>query len=294
MKILIFGSNGQVGSETSRVLSFTDEVLTVKRSDVDLTDPIELKSYLRHICPDVIVNCAAYNEVDKAETDSLSAFAVNSDAVAVMGEEMKRSRGVLIHYSTDFVFDGKSNRPYNESDDTNPLSRYGASKLSGEEALRQMDAPAIVLRTAWVWSLQRKCFVTTILRLIRTNDVVSVVDDQIGNPTSASDLSLATAHIINSARRELHDFFMTSRGVYHAANEGHCSRYEFAKTIVDLDPRKSEHKVTHLNPTSSDDFPSPAARPKHAPLDCSKLRDKFGIRLPPWRTSLEHSFKNRT
>ena len=286
MKILVIGCRGQVGSELMATLACVGSVVGIGRSEVDVADHDKLRRVIREASPDLIVNASAYNEVDRAEVDEKTAFTINCESVALMGEEMKKTKGGLIHYSTDFVFDGKIDRPYKESDSTNPLSRYGASKLAGEQALSAMKAPAIVLRTAWVWSVKKKSFVSTMLRLAREKSALDVVSDQIGSPTNARDLAQATGHIIYNLRHSIHKSFRKTRGVYHAVGDGFCSRYEFAQEILKSDPYQFEHKVKSLNPVSTEKFKLPALRPTFAPLDCGLLESTFGIKLPHWRDSL--------
>lgn len=291
MKILVLGSRGQVGSEAVVALSCFGDVIGADLADVDVGDPDALRAFVRQVAPDLIVNAAAYNEVDRAEQDEAGALRVNAHAVALLGEEMKRARGALVHYSTDFVFDGRATRPYREDDEAAPLGKYGASKLAGERALVELEAPAIVLRTAWVWSLRRKSFVSAMLKLAREREVLRVVDDQIGCPTSARDLAEITALLAYGARADLHAAFSEARGVYHAAGAGHCSRFELAKAAIELDPKRSEHALKTLEPVPTSAYPLPAQRPAFAPLDCGKLRERFGIQLPDWRASLARALE---
>lgn len=291
MKILVLGSRGQVGSEVLAPLSCFGEVIAADLADVDLGDLDALRAFVRAAAPSLIVNAAAYNEVDRAEQDEAGAFGVNARAVALLGEEMKRSRGALLHYSTDFVFDGTTTRPYVETDAPNPLGRYGASKLAGERALAELDAPAIVLRTAWVWSLRRKSFVSAMLKLAREREVLKIVEDQVGCPTSARDLAEITALIAYGARHDLHAAFSEARGVYHAAGAGACSRFELARAAIELDPKRSEHVLKSLEPVPTAAYPLPAKRPAHAPLDCGKLRARFGLAMPDWRASLARALE---
>lgn len=291
MKVLVLGSRGQVGSEAVVALSCFADVVGADLGEVDVGDADALRAFVRAVAPDLIVNAAAYNEVDRAEQDEAGAFRVNAQAPALLGEEMKRTGGALVHYSTDFVFDGRATRPYREDDATAPLGEYGASKLAGERALAELDAPAIVLRTAWVWSLRRKSFVSAMLKLAREREVLRVVADQIGCPTSARDLAEATALLGYGARKDLHGAFMDARGVYHAAGAGHCSRFELAKAAIELDPKKGEHVVKSLEPVPTSAYPLPAQRPAFAPLDCGKLREHFGLAFPDWRASLARALE---
>ncbi len=290
MKTLVLGCKGQVGSEVMAPLACFGEVVGADLADVDVGDLDALRAFVRRVAPDLVVNAAAYNEVDRAEQDEQGALRVNAHAVALLGEEMKRARGALLHYSTDFVFDGTTGRPYREDDAPNPLGKYGESKLAGERALAELDAPAIVLRTAWVWSLRRKSFVSAMLKLAREREVLKVVDDQVGCPTSARDLAEITALIAYGARADVHRAFSDARGVYHAAGAGACSRFELARAAIELDPAKHEHKVRSIEPVPTSAYPLPARRPASAPLDCGKLGARFGLALPDWRDSLARAF----
>jgi dTDP-4-dehydrorhamnose reductase len=236
--------------------------------------------------PDVIVNASAYTDVDGAEKEPDLAYGVNARLVAALGEEATRRRAALVHFSTDFVFDGEKRTPYLETDNPAPLGEYGRSKLAGERALLEMDAAAVVFRTAWVYSLRRKSFVTTMLRLAREREELSVVTDQIGSPTFCRDLAQAVALILYGARSNVVEALGDARGVYHLAGDGSVSRYDFTRAILDLDPRPSEHRVKELRPIVAAAFPLPARRPRATPLDTGKAFAKWGVRLPPWRDAL--------
>ena len=304
MRVLLLGGDGQVGSELRTTLLPLGAVVAVgapatmtvtTRASLDLGDLDALRSTIRAARPELVVCAAAWTDVDGAEADPDGAMRINRDAVAALGDESRRGRFAVLHFSTDFVFDGASGRAYVEDDPPNPLSVYGRSKLAGEQALLETDAPAIVLRTAWVWSLRRKSFVTSILRLARERPSLRVVDDQIGNPTWARDLAVASAAVVARARADaggdVHAGFTAARGVYHAAGAGAVSRFDFARAILDADPGKAEHVVTELLPVSSAAFPLPARRPTHAPLDPTRLRERFSVSLPPWRDALERAFR---
>lgn len=286
MKILLLGPDGQLGYELRPLLGALGEVRTLARADLDLGDLSALRSALARERPRIVVNATAYNEVDKAESDVNGALALNRDAVLAMGEYAKREGAALIHYSTDFVFDGTKGSPYVESDRTNPLSSYGKSKLAGEQALSSIHAPAIVLRTAWVYSLRRKSFVSMIHRLAREKTELRIVRDQIGSPTFCRDLARASAVLVARLGNDPGAKAAEHRGVYHAAGEGACSRYELAQAVLELDPNRREHVVERIDPATTDAFPSPARRPANAPLDCEKLAKTFGVRLLPWRVAL--------
>jgi dTDP-4-dehydrorhamnose reductase len=252
-------------------------VIGMDVGEVDIADAGSLRSAVREVEPGAIVNAAAYNDVDGAEKDEERAHAVNAGAVRVLGEEAARLRALLVHYSSDFVFDGRASRPYVETDAPAPLSAYGRSKLAGERALLEMDAPAIVFRTAWVYGLRGKSFVRTILRAARERPSLRVVSDQIGCPTSARDLAVATALLLHEGRRDPHAL-AAHRGIYHLAGGGQCSRHELACAALELDPRRGEQLAREVVAVGSGEYP--------LPLDCSLARERLGLELPPWRESL--------
>jgi dTDP-4-dehydrorhamnose reductase len=262
------------------------EVKSLDRGALDFGDGPALRAAVRAERPDVVVNAAAYTDVDAAEKDEAGAMRVNADAVAVLGEECARIRAGLVHYSTDFVFDGHASRPYVEGDAPAPLSAYGRTKLAGERLLVDMAAPAVVLRTAWVYSLGRRSFVSSILRLARERDTLRVVGDQVGSPTFAGDLAGATALLLFGMRADAYAGIERSRGIYHLAGGGAVSRSDFATAILELDPRKGEHRARRIDPIATADYPLPAARPAFAPLDCRRARDVFGVALPDWKDAL--------
>jgi dTDP-4-dehydrorhamnose reductase len=291
LKIVVLGNEGQVGSALTGTLGAFAEVKGVDRADFDIGDAAALRDFVRSERPQAVVNAAAYTDVDAAEADEPGATRINAGAVAVLGEECHKARIALLHYSTDFVFDGASSRPYTETDAVGPLGAYGRSKLAGEKALAEMDAPAIVLRTAWVYSVGRRSFVSSILRLAREREALRIVDDQVGSPTFAWDLACATALILFGMRGDVLAGVTEARGVYHLAGEGAVSRFALAKAVVDLDPRKSEHRIQRIDPIATSDYPLPAARPAFAPLDCRKARQRFGVALPAWRDALVRALR---
>jgi dTDP-4-dehydrorhamnose reductase len=287
MNFLLLGADGQVGFVLGPMLETLGRVVGTTRASLDLADPSALRSALDTHRPDVVINAAAWTDVDGAERDPDGADRINHQAVALLGEEARSRRFALVHYSTDFVFDGEATRAYREEDATNPLSAYGRSKLAGEHAL--VDAPAIVLRTAWVYSLRRKSFVSSILRAAHEREVLRVVDDQHGSPTFADDLARATLEVLRRLGDDPFAALDEVRGVYHAAGAGTVSRYDFARAIVELDPQRATQTVRSIEPVPSTAYPLPAARPKYAPLDCGKLAARFAVTLPPWRDALERA-----
>jgi dTDP-4-dehydrorhamnose reductase len=286
MHVLLLGSGGQVGAALVGNLEPFATVTALPRAELDVGDLDAVRQAIRDARPDVVVNASAYTDVDGAEKDEARATRVNGEAVGVMGEECRRLRAGLVHYSTDFVFDGKGTRPYREDDPTAPLSAYGRSKLAGERALAQLDAPALTLRTAWVYTTWRKSFVSAMLRFARERETLRIVADQVGNPTYAGDLAVATALLLYGIRANPFEAIDAARGVYHVAGGGIATRHELAQAIIELDPRKQEHKVRAVEPIATRDYPLPAERPAYAPLDCAKFQARFGLALPGWRDGL--------
>ena len=292
MKILLFAKNGQLGWELQRTLAPLGDVIALDFPEVDFTQPQLLKDVVRQAKPDLIVNPAAYTAVDKAEKDQDTARLVNCDAVEVLAAAAKALQIPLIHYSTDFVFDGTKDSLYVETDIPNPLNVYGSTKLAGEQAALQSGAVTLVLRTSWVYSMRQGGFVTKVLTWAREQKTLCIVQDQVSGPTSARMLAEATALLLAKAGSDPVNFLGERQGLYHLAGEGSCSRFEWAKTILDLDPRKDDQRVTQIEPANSAEFPSPARRPGNSGLNCDKFADIFGIRLPPWQTALKLMMEN--
>ncbi len=291
MNILLFGADGQLGFELKRTLSFFSEVIPLTRNVVDLSHLDAVCKSILETNPHCIVNAASYNDVDGAESQQDLAMKINAEATGVMGEIAKQKKIPLLHFSTDFVFDGlKLNGKYSETDAPNPLNTYAKSKLAGEKVLTELDAPALIFRTAWVYSLRRKSFVSTILRLAREREELEVVSDQYGNPTFCQDLAFAISYILYSNRSQFFSMGEEHRGIYHLSGSGSVSRFNFAKAILEMDPKRSEHQVKSLVPISSKKFPSPAIRPQRTDLDCQKVKSVFGIELPNWKEGLLAAF----
>ncbi len=298
MRILLLGRNGQLGWELHRALSTLGDIHTLGYPEIDLVEPESLPARITRLNPDIIVNAAAYTAVDRAETDRERCMAINAHAPAVLAEVAKGLKAALIHYSTDYVFDGRTDRPNRETDPPNPLNWYGKSKLAGEKAIEQAGGAYLIFRTSWLYGLRRESFVTKTRRWARQNTTLRIVSDQIGNPTWARVLAEISAQIITLARGSggrdsrsgpigwLHEH----RGLYHLAGDGCASRLAWAKKILELDPRPEELVFQALEPAKTSDFPSPAPRPLYSALDCSRFAETFGspygLRLPPWQDSL--------
>jgi dTDP-4-dehydrorhamnose reductase len=283
MKILLFGKTGQLGWEAQRTLAPLGEVVVLGSKDVDLTSPDGLADHIRQIKPQVIVNTAAYTAVDKAESEPDAAMTVNAKAPGVMAEEARALKAVLIHFSTDYVFDGMKGSPYKEEDATNPLNVYGRSKLAGEQAIAQVGGGHVILRTSWVYSLRGDGFVNKVLAWSRKQETLQIVSDQVGSPTWARMLAETTALLLRRGSGYLHE----RAGLYHLAGAGHTSRFEWAQSILEADPNKQEQVTKEIVSAVTADFPTPAQRPLFSALDCSKFEKTFDLHLPGWKTTLK-------
>jgi dTDP-4-dehydrorhamnose reductase len=287
LKIALFGGKyGQLGWELRRTLAPLGEVIAVDRDDLDLRDASALESFLREQAPRLIVNASAYTAVDRAEQEQDLAFAINERAPRVMAEVARSLGAGLIHYSTDYVFDGALGRPYIETDATNPLNVYGRSKLAGEQAIQNSGANHLIFRTAWVFSQRGESFIAKLLEWARQKPDLRVVDDQISNPTWARMLAEATALLLAGGGEDIPAYVEEKCGIYHLAGWGYTSRFEWAKQILANDPRRTEQRVQAIQPAHTDEFPTPAARPLFSALDCSRFERNFGLRLPPWEEAL--------
>lgn len=293
MKLLLIGNTGQVGWELQRTLASLGDVTAIDYPTINLTDMDNTRDWVRRTRPDVIINAAAYTAVDKAESDLATAHAINATAPGVLAEEAKALGAALIHYSTDFVFDGTKTTPYVETDPTNPLGAYGQTKLDGELALEQVGGASITLRTAWVYSTRRPSFVTKTLEWARKFPELKIVTDQVGCPTWCRLLAEATALVIAMGGRDLTSWLTERRGIYHLAGDGGCSRYEWAQAILKYDPQPELQTAKTLIPALTADFPTPAARPAYSTLNCDKFANTFGLRFPPWEEALRLAMEEK-
>lgn len=284
MNIIVTGANGQLGHEMQRVAKssnhnyiFTDVADGYEK--LDITNIEDIRNMVKKNDVDIIVNCAAYTNVDKAESDYDTANLINNTAAGNLATAMKEAGGTLIHISTDYVFQGDRNTPCQEDWATNPLGVYGKTKLAGEAAIATTGCNNIIIRTAWLYSQWGKNFVKTIQSLTASHDTLKVVFDQVGTPTFAGDLADNIAHIINTGQTN-------KTGIYHFSNEGVCSWYDFAKLICKLSGNTCD-----INPCYSEEFPSPVKRPHFSVLDKRKIKETFGIKVPYWTDSLEVCIK---
>lgn len=282
-KVLLIGENGQVTTYLQGVLSEGYHLQVAGRELLDLNNVDRIDDILSNLSPDIIINPAAYTAVDLAETEREAAFIINRDAVATIAAYCARTSTPLIHFSTDYVFSGGASQPYIETDLTVPTGVYGQSKLEGERAILASAAPAIILRTAWVYSTHGKNFYKTMLMLSESRDELSVVGDQVGAPTYAGSIADATKQLVDFIVEQgmLHS---EQVGVYHFTCQGQTSWAEFAKSIF------VENEITHVkvNSISTEEYPTPAKRPTYSVLNGGKLEKVFGVTLPHWGTALAH------
>jgi dTDP-4-dehydrorhamnose reductase len=303
--ILLTGKTGQLGSELLRSLPRVGEVIAPDRSELDLRDPETICRVMRDVKPQLMINAAAYTAVDAAETDEAGALAVNAEGPLVLALEAKRLGALLIHFSTDYVFDGSNNTPYVESDSPNPLNAYGRTKLAGEEAIRHSGVAHLIFRTSWVYATHGRNFLLTILRLATQREELKIVDDQTGAPTSARDLAKATTAVLNgmisSANGQLTIPKVT--GTYHMTAAGHTTWYEFAKAILEEAARCQQNHswltaatngrsmiAGRVLPISTQAFGLPAHRPAYSVLSNARLLQIFGVTLQDWRIQLQKCF----
>jgi dTDP-4-dehydrorhamnose reductase len=297
MRILVIGVTGQVGRELCRTLAPLGVVVGANRAAIDLRDVEGLRRVVREQRPALIVNAAAYTAVDRAEAEPEQAMAVNGVAPAMLAEEAKRVDAALIHFSTDYVFDGRKAGPYTEDDAPAPLNVYGRSKRAGEEAIRASGARHLILRTNWVYGARGRNFLLTICRLAREREELRVVDDQTGAPTWSRMIAEATASIVARSQpraRAANELFADTSGVYHLSAAGTTTWCGFAREILRAAPALGLPTAPRLLAISTSDYPTPAARPANSLLDGGKLRGAFGIALPPWDESLRLCIEDMT
>lgn len=281
MRILVLGRHGQVGAALTQSLQGLGELIALDRTQLDLSNPDAIRIALRELQPQMIINAAAYTAVDAAESDEATAFQINAEAPRVIAEESERLGAALIHYSTDYVFDGGKQGAWLEDDATAPLSVYGRSKLAGEQAIADVGGTHLILRTSWVYGLHGKNFLLTMLKLAETRDELAIVDDQIGAPTWAVTIADATAAIIRNAGEPAQ--LAASSGIYHLCAGGHTSWFGFAQAIFS---HTSVQRKPKLRPITAAEYPTPAKRPSNSMLNTDKFRHIFGD-LPAWDDALQ-------
>lgn len=285
MKVLLLGANGQVGWELVRALSGVDELVTTARTGdvdvhLDVADLRQLHAVLESVAPDVVVNAIAYTAVDKAESEPDSASLLNAEVPRLIGQWAAANDALVIHYSTDYVFDGSKKEPYVETDQPNPVSVYGRTKLAGDEALMASGCAAVILRVSWVYGLRGQNFLLTMRRLMAERDELSIVDDQFGAPSWCRSIAQLTSLVLKKMPSHLEQRQAIS-GVYHFAPEGFTSWYGFAVAI-----RAADAVDCRLSPIPASSYPTPAKRPANSRMDTGKLRRVFGFEPNPWEADL--------
>jgi dTDP-4-dehydrorhamnose reductase len=290
LRILLTGKNGQVGSELARLLP-ADSLTAVGRSELDLAKPGDLRAMIARVRPDLIINAAAYTAVDQAENEEPLARVINAEAPGIIAEEARKIGAFLVHYSTDYVFDGTKRTPYVEEDRAHPLGVYGRTKLAGEEAIRAAGVPHLILRTAWVYATSGRNFLLTVLRLASTRDELRIVNDQFGAPTWARAIADATARLVSRGT----PFLDGHSGTYHLTAAGETTWYEFAVAIL-AGTRDQFHDTawfgaatarrTIVVPITTQEYPTSARRPAYSVLSNARFAGTFGFALPDWRFQL--------
>jgi dTDP-4-dehydrorhamnose reductase len=287
VKILLLGNTGQLGWELERTLATRGEVHAVDFPQLNLVDKDGTIHLLRELTPQVIVNATAYTAVDKAEQERDLAHAINAYGPGLLAEEARSMGAALIHYSTDYVFDGAKGEPYLETDEPCPLSVYGESKLAGERAVQAVEGSYLIFRTSWVYSLRRESFVTKVLQWSRQHRSLKLVTDQVSNPTWSRMLAEASAQILVMAGGDPAGWIGERSGLYHLAGWGYANRLEWGKEILSLDRDKGEQVLEEVLPARTAEFPAPAARPLFSALNCDRFLSTFGLRLPDWQIALK-------
>lgn len=303
--ILLTGKNGQVGGELQRLLPQLAEVAAFGHDELDLSNPTHICRTIREVRPHLIVNAAAYTAVDRAETDETTAQSVNAEAPGIMAEEAKKIGAAMIHYSTDYVFDGTKKTPYDETDAENPINVYGKTKLAGERAIRNSGLAHLIFRTTWIYSTRGRNFLLTILRLATERDELRIVSDQVGAPTCASDVAAATTRVLGivAESSDCGFGFRDVSGTYHMSAAGQTTWHAFAKAILENAKATSRSLewlaaatqgrrllARDIIPVSTEEFGSPTSRPAYSILSNSRLKQTFGVELPDWHDQLQACF----
>jgi len=301
-KILLTGKTGQIGSELLSLLPELGEVIAPERKDLDLLHPESIRNVVRTARPSLIINAAAFTGVDASESESNTAYVINAEAPAIFAEEAKGIGAALLHYSTDYVFDGRKGTPYEEDDATGPINVYGRSKLAGEQAIQASGVPHLIIRTAWVYSTRGRNFLLTILRLATEREELRIVQDQTGSPTWSREVAASTVRILAQLlqRGNPAEAFSHAGGTYHMTAGGQTTWYRFAKAILEVAAKVPKEVAwfsaatrgkplisRRVLPISTAEYPTPASRPAYSVLSNSRLMEKFGVSLPDWRTGLD-------
>lgn len=288
--ILLTGANGQVGHELRTTLAPLGPVVATTRETLDLTDEAAIRAAVRAVAPRVMVNAAAYTAVDAAERDEAACAWLNTEVPRILAEEAERCGAWLVHFSTDYVFDGTGRRPYREDDPVAPLGVYGRTKADGEAAVRQACARHLIFRISWVYGTRGRNFLKTVQRLISGDQPLRIVDDQVGVPTWSRAIAKAAAEVVIKVEGSADPGALA--GTYHMAGSGACSWYDFAQEIVRASSATGPAAVVH--PITTVEYPTPAQRPAYSVLDASKLQTVFAVTLPSWQKQLEYCLRTDT
>ncbi len=307
--ILLTGKTGQVGSELLRLLPEIGEVVAPGRRELNLVDPDSIRREVRETRPQLIVNAAAFTNVDAAETQEAEARAINANAPGILAEEATKIGAAIVHYSTDYVFDGSKTTPYDETDSCSPLNVYGKTKLAGEQAIRASGVPHLIFRTAWVYSTEGRSFLRKILRLATEREELRVVRDQRGTPTWSRDIAQATTKVLiqlTSQHASAANSFSRFRGIYNLTAAGETTWFDFACAILEqaacispdvpwfAEATQRRPLITkRILPITTAEYPTPASRPQHSVLSNSRLNQNFGIVLPDWRSQMRLVFGSK-
>ncbi len=311
LRILLTGKNGQVGSELTRLLAPACELTAVGRHELDLANANDIRRAISTVHPTIIINAAAYTAVDQAEKEEPLARAINAAAPGIIADEAKKIGAFLIHYSTDYVFDGTKRSPYVENDPTNPLGAYGRTKLAGEQAIRASGVPHLILRTAWVYATFGRNFLLTVLRLASTREELRIVNDQFGAPTAARAIAFATARLVGDSKSDPSAWFAQHSGTYHLTAAGETTWHEFAVAILNaarpLIPPEAPQEAPNwivaataghpiiaksITPIATAEYPTPARRPAYSVLSNAHLAATFGFSLPDWPAQLAEAIQH--
>jgi dTDP-4-dehydrorhamnose reductase len=292
MKILLLGSNGQLGYEATRTLFCYGDLVAVDYPDIDFTKPDQVIKLVQEVNPDLIYNAVAYTDVDRAEQEPEKAMLVNCQTPGELANYCKKNKVPLIHFSTDYVFDGQKKALYTEEDIPNPINIYGKSKYAGEKVIIESQCLHLIFRTSWVYSMRTGGFVKKVINWAQNNEELRIVDDQIGNPTWARTLAILSTHIVRKNYQDLYQYFQEKKGVYHLAGGGFTSRFEWTKAIIKHIPEDIPTMVKTILPVKTSDFPTPANRPLFSAIDCSKFESTFLLTIPNWEISTSLMLKN--
>lgn len=288
--ILVFGKNGQVGYELSMCLQFIGQVLSLDSYQADFRQPLKIRQILQQYKPDIVINAVAYTAVDKAESEAKLAICINAQTPAEIARYCQENSALMVHYSTDFVFDGTLDRAYNENDKTNPLGVYGCSKLAGDEAILDSNANALIFRTSWVYGMRGKNFLLTMLRLAHQREELKVVDDQQGSPVWCRHIAQTSGFVLQQLLAEyknLKSIDPEKLGLFNLTAANYTSWAGFANKLLSFDKQKSEQKCSTTTPITTEQYPTPAARPKWSVLDNSRLATTYKLDIPSWEEQLQ-------